>query len=90
MLSLAKLAMDIIYQYYNEIVLTFRDYETDFREGLIIIYVPDDSKPFDTVCQKIEKQIERIAETLDPRDKDVVVEVRRSKEHRELRFLKTD
>lgn len=79
--------MDIIYQYYNEIVLTFKDYETDFREGVIVIYVPDDSKPFEIVCQKIQTQLERIATTLDPRDKDIVVEVRRTNEHRELRLI---
>ncbi|HEY0897734.1 MAG TPA: hypothetical protein VGD90_00310 [Sphingobacteriaceae bacterium] len=82
--------MDIIYQYYNEIVLTFKDYETDYQQGIIIIWVPDDAKPFDVVCQKIQVQIERIATTLDPRDKTVVVEVRRSKERQKLRFEKEE
>ncbi|HEY0895209.1 MAG TPA: hypothetical protein VGE15_01525, partial [Sphingobacteriaceae bacterium] len=72
--------MDIRYQYYNEIVLTFKDYETDFRSGVIVIYVPDDSKPFDIVCQKIMAQLDRIASTLDPRDKEIVIEVRRTSE----------
>lgn len=80
--------MDIIYQYYNEIVLTFQDYETDFHQGVITIWVPDDAKPFEVVCQKIQAQIERIANTLDPRDKTVVVAVRRSQQSRELRFEK--
>ncbi|HEY1006036.1 MAG TPA: hypothetical protein VGD92_02615 [Sphingobacteriaceae bacterium] len=80
--------MDIVYQYYNEIVLTFRDYETDYRAGVIVIFVPDDAKPFDTVCQKILGQIDRIAGTLDPRDKDVVIEVRRTGESREFVMAK--
>jgi len=82
--------MDIIYQYYNEIVLTFQDYETDFNQGVITIWVPDDAKPFEVVCQKIEAQIERIATNLETRDKAVVVEVRRSNEHQELRFEKEE
>lgn len=78
--------MDIIYQYYNEIVLTFRDYDTDFQNGVIIIYVPDDSKPFDVVFDKINQQIQRIAETLDTRDKDVLIRVQREGESREIRL----
>lgn len=78
--------MDIRYQYYNEIVLTFKDYETDFRSGVIVIYVPDDSKPFDIVCQKIMAQLDRIASTLDPRDKEIVIEVRRTSEMAEFRL----
>lgn len=81
-------AMDIIYQYYNEIVLTFRNYETDFRGGVIVIYIPDDSKPFDIACQKILAQVDRIAGTLDPRDKEIVIEVRRTGEMRDFRLEK--
>lgn len=78
--------MDIIYQYYNEIVLTFRAYDTDFQNGVIIIHVPDDSKPFDVVFDKINQQIQRIAETLDTRDKEVLIRVQREGESREIRL----
>lgn len=78
--------MDIIYQYYNEIVLTFRDYDTDIRSGVIIIHVPDDSKPFDVVCAKIDQQIRQIAANLESRDKEVVVRVQRSAQMREIRM----
>ncbi len=80
--------MDIKYQYYNEIVLTFKDYETDFRSGVIVIYVPDDSKPFDIVCQKIMNQIDRIAATLDPRDQEIVIEIQKTGRVAEFRLEK--
>lgn len=70
--------MDILYQYYNEIVLTFGDYLVDFQDQVIVIEVPDDNKPFDLVCDKIKTQLSRIAETLDPRDKDITVRVERT------------
>ncbi|WP_207426223.1 hypothetical protein [Pedobacter sp. SYSU D00535] len=76
--------MDIRYQYYNEVVLAFGDYETDFNEGVIIIYVPDDAKPFDVVVGKIEGQLQRIAQALDVRDKDVLIKVQRTNESREI------
>lgn len=76
--------MDIIYQYYNEIVLSFRDYDTDFQDGVIIIHVPDGSKSFDSVVEKINQQVHRIAETLDARDKEVIIRVQRSGQSREI------
>ncbi|WP_256012800.1 hypothetical protein [Desertivirga xinjiangensis] len=76
--------MDIVYQYYNEIVLTFADYDVDFQDGVIVIQVPDDKKPFDSVFSKIEAQILRIADTLDLRDKEVVVRVEKSSQTKQL------
>jgi len=76
--------MDVLYQYYNEIVLTFNDYEVDLQKGVIIILVPDDNKRFDAVCQKINVQLQRIAETLELRDKPIIVRVERSGEAKEL------
>jgi hypothetical protein len=76
--------MDIFYQYYNEIVLVFNDYEVDLQQGVIIILVPDDKKRFDTLCQKINVQLHRIAETLELRDKPIIVRVQRSGEAKEL------
>jgi len=76
--------MDIIYQYYNETVLFFADYDVDFRDGIIIIPVPDDKKPFDSVCEKIEVQLQRIAETLDTRNKDVIIKVERANASKEI------
>jgi hypothetical protein len=76
--------MDIFYQYYNEIVLAFGDYEVDLQNGIIVILVPDDRKSFDVVCQKINVQLSRIAETLELRDKPIIVRVERSGEAKEL------
>lgn len=76
--------MDVFYQYYNEIVLTFNDYEIDLQKGVIVVLVPDDNKRFDVVCQKINTQLSRIAETLELRDKQIVVRVERSGEFKEL------
>lgn len=76
--------MNIFYQYYNEIVLAFNDYEVDLQQGMIVILVPDDSKRFEVVCQKIHSHLLRIAETLDLRDKDIVVRVERTGESKEL------
>jgi len=70
--------MDILYQYYNEIVLAFADYYVDFRDKIIVIEIPDDNKSFDTVCQKIISQLNRIEETLDRRDKDITILIERS------------
>ena len=78
--------MDIIHQYYNEIVLAFNNYDTDFEDGVIVIYVPDDKKPFDTICDKIDLQIRRIAETLDLRDKEVIIRIQRTGESKEIRL----
>jgi len=69
--------MNIVFQYYNEIVLAFADYEIDYRDGIIIIEVPENNKPFDIVCSKINEQLDRIASTLEPRDREVVVQVKR-------------
>lgn len=80
--------MNILYQYYNEIVLSFADYETDLQGSVIIIFVPDDNKPFDIVCQKINTQLERIAGTLDVRDEDVVIRVVRGNQSREIKLGK--
>lgn len=82
--------MDIIYQYYNEVVLFFADYDVDFRDGIIVIPVPDDNKPFDSVCEKIITQLHRIAETLDIRDKDVVVKIERTNASKEVVLEKQD
>jgi hypothetical protein len=76
--------MDIFYQYYNEIVLAFGDYEVDLQNGIIVILVPDDRKSFDVVCQKINVQLSRIAETLELRNKPIIVRVERSGEAKEL------
>lgn len=76
--------MDIVYQYYNEIVLAFADYEVDFQDGVIVIQVPDDKKPFDSVFSKIETQVLRIADTLDLRDKEVLVRVEKSSQTKQF------
>ncbi len=76
--------MNITYQYYNEIVLLFRDYEIDYRNGEIVVEVPVDSKPFDKVCGKIEEQLNRIAGTLEPRDRPITVKVLRGQETEEI------
>lgn len=82
--------MDIVYQYYNEIVLTFNSYQVEFNNGIIVIPVPNDTKPFDLVCQKIQAQLLRIAETLDIREKDVHVQVRRADEIRDILLEKQE
>ena len=82
--------MNIVYQFYNEISLAFSNYDTDFNQGLIIIYVPDDNKPFKPVCEKLEAQIRKIAETLDERDIEVVVEIRRTVESKQIVLEKSD
>ena len=80
--------MNILYQYYNEIVLNFSDYETDLQGGVIFIFVPEDKKPFDIICQKINTQLERIATSLDLRDKDVVIRVVRGGQSKEFKLDK--
>ena len=80
--------MNILYQYYNEIVLNFSDYETDLQEGVIVIFVPEDKKPFDIVCQKINTQLERIAASLDLRDKNVVIRVVRGGQSKDFKLDK--
>ena len=80
--------MDIVYQYYNEIVLAFGSYEVEFRGGIIIIPVPLDNKPFDLVCKKIQTQLLRIADTLDVREKDVLIQVKRADEIWEIVLAK--
>lgn len=76
--------MDIVYQYYNEVVLFFADYDVDFREGVIIITIPDDTKSFDSVCEKIIVQLHRIAETLEPRNKEIAFRIERTNASREI------
>lgn len=76
--------MNILYQYYNEIVLAFNDYEVDLQEGIVLIFVPDDNKPFEVVCQKIDVQLHRISETLDPRDKEITIRVERSNQAKDI------
>ena len=76
--------MDIIFQYYNEIVLAFKDYDVDYKSGEIIIEIPDSQKPFDTVCEKVNALLLRIADTLEPRDKSVIVRLVRGAEQKEL------
>jgi len=80
--------MDIVYQYYNEIVLAFSSYEIEFSGGIIIIPVPLDNKPFDLVCNKIHTQLLRIADTLDAREKDILIQVKRADEIREIVLAK--
>lgn len=80
--------MDIIHQYYNEIVLAFNNYDTNFQDGVIVIYVPDDGKPFDVVSDKINLQIQRIGEMLDLRDKEVVIRIQRTNESKEIQLEK--
>jgi cell division protein ZapA (FtsZ GTPase activity inhibitor) len=80
--------MDIVYQYYNEIVLAFSSYEIEFSDGIIIIPVPLDNKPFDLVCNKIHTQLLRIADTLDAREKDILIQVKRADEIREIVLAK--
>ena len=76
--------MNIVYQYYNEIVLAFNSYEVEFNDGIIVIPIPADNKPFDLVCQKIYTQLLRIANTLDIREDAVHVQVRRADEVRDI------
>lgn len=76
--------MDIVYQYYNEVVLFFADYDVDFREGVIIIPIPDDTKSFESVCEKIIVQLHRIAETLEPRDKEITFRIERTNASKEI------
>ena len=80
--------MDIIFQYYNEIVLAFKDYDVDYKDGQIIIEIPDSQKPFDTVCEKVNALLLRIADTLESRDKDVLVRVVRGSEEKDLLLQK--
>lgn len=80
--------MDIIYQYYNEIVLFFKDYDIDFKDGIIIINVPTSDKPFDNVCEKIYAQLLKLSQTLDARDKEILIKVERNKLHKEFLFDK--
>ena len=68
--------MDIIFQYYNEVVLGFNDYEVEFIDQVIIVHTPEGKKPFDIVCKKIYNQLIKIADTLDTRDKDVKIQIR--------------
>jgi hypothetical protein len=68
--------MDIIFQYYNEVVLSFNDYEVEYIDKVIIVHTPAGKKPFDIVCKKIFNQLTKIADTLDTRDKDVKIQVR--------------
>ena len=82
--------MNITYQYYNEIVLAFADYEIDYNNGVIIIEVPDSKKPFESVCSKIKEQINRIAETLEPRDREIIVKVVRVDESAEINLDKEE
>ena len=82
--------MDISYQYYNEITLFFNNYETDFQDGIIILYLPDDGKRFETVFAKVESQIEKIAETLEPRDKEITIKVSQAGSAKEIRLPRED
>ena len=76
--------MNITFQYYNEIVLSFADYEVDYRDGVIVIDVPVSNKPFDIVSSKIEEQLTRIAGTLEPRDREVTIRVERKNETKDI------
>jgi len=72
--------MDITYQYYNEIVLGFGDYEIDLANGTIVIEVPDSNKPFEAVCLKIREHLDRISQTLEPRNKKIAIKIVRGEE----------
>ena len=76
--------MNILYQYYNEIVLTFADYLVDFVDQKIVIEIPADNRSFESVCQKIEVQLNRIAGTLDQRDRVISIMVERGSEVKEI------
>jgi hypothetical protein len=76
--------MNITYQYYNEIVLGFGDYEVDYEDGVIIIEVPENSKSFEVTCSKINEHLLRISETLEPRDQAINVRVVRGEESFEI------
>lgn len=76
--------MDIIHQYYNEIVLAFNNYDTDFEDGIIVIYIPDDSKALDPAFEKISALIAKIAESLEPRDKVITVRVKKNTQSRDI------
>ncbi|WP_207536510.1 hypothetical protein [Desertivirga arenae] len=80
--------MNITYQYYNEIVLGFGDYEVDYSEGVIIIEVPESSKSFDVICSKIKEHLMRISGTLEPRNESVIVRVVRGEEIQEITLEK--
>ncbi len=82
--------MDIVYQYYNEIVLAFSSYEIEFSNGIIVIPIPLDNKPFELVCKKIHGQLLRIAETLDIREKDVIINIKRGEEVQEIVLEKNE
>jgi|GEM_PF-1091543 len=76
--------MDIIHQYYNEIVLAFNNYDTDFEDGIIVIYIPDDSKALDPAFEKISALIAKIAESLEPRDKVITIRVKKNTQSRDI------
>jgi DNA-directed RNA polymerase specialized sigma subunit len=78
--------MDIVYQYYNEISLFFADYDTDFQDGRILIYTPENGKSFESVVKKAEEQILRIADTLEEREKEVVILVVQGSHEKEIRL----
>ena len=80
--------MNLLYQYYNEIVLVFREYYIDFENGKIVIEVPESSKNFELVCERIMEQLQRISETLEPRDQDITIEIRRNLEKSTLMLEK--
>jgi hypothetical protein len=82
--------MDIIHQYYNEIVLVLSNYDTDFQGNIVIIHVPDDGKPFDVVYKKIHQQIQKIEQMLDSRDKEVVIRIQRTNESKDILLEKND
>jgi hypothetical protein len=82
--------MNILYQYYNEVVLAFRDYYVDFVDGKIVIEVPASTKPFDIVCGKIADQLSAIAGQLEPRDRDIEFVIKRDEELKEFVLAKEE
>ena len=76
--------MNILYQYYNEIVLAFNDFEVELREGVIVIPIPQSNKPFENVCEKVNTQLLRVADSLEARDREISVRVIRGTEVRDI------
>jgi hypothetical protein len=81
--------MNISYQYFNEISLTFSGYDTDYSNGAIIIYLPEDNKLFEVSFEKVKRQLDKIASTLEERDTDVTVIIRGPGKNKTIVFEKT-
>lgn len=62
----------------------FGDYEVDYKDGVIIIEVPENNKSFELTCSKIKEHLDRISETLEPRDQALTVRIVRGEESYEV------